>query len=313
LPTLAAGSGTAKLLLRKEGGHRKIRRCGLCKDGRPLENQAMSLRGAKPTFAALALLAGLGATADALAQSEDAWRSFRSDVFGERPIQENSSVMQLTVPSRAEDAALVPVELRAALPPDDPRTIARITLIVDQNPAPVAASFRLGPDRREANLSTRLRVDAYSFVRAVAETSDGELHMTARYVKAAGGCSAPALKDQDESLAKLGEMRLRTLASLGESTPGHSRAQLMVRHPNYSGLQMNQITRHYIPAKFVDHIVVMQGNELVFEMEGGISLSEDPVIGFDYKANGGTLHVRAKDTDGRVFETRASGNERSPS
>jgi sulfur-oxidizing protein SoxY len=87
----------------------------------------------------------------------------------------------------------------------------------------------------------------------------------------------------------------------------------MIRHPNYSGLQMNQITRHYIPAKFVEHIVVRQGGELVFEMEGGISLSEDPVIDFTYKPTGADLHVRAKDTDGRTFETSASGRVRAPS
>jgi sulfur-oxidizing protein SoxY len=271
----------------------------------------MSLRNATQTFAVLMLLTGPTGAGAALAQSEDAWKGFRSDVFGERPIRENSPLVSLNAPSRAEDAALVPVELRAALPPGDLRTIAKITLIVDENPAPVAASFRLGPERRETNLSTRLRVNAYSFVRAIAETSDGELHMAARYVKAAGGCSAPALKDQDESIARLGEMRLRALAAAGEGASGPSRAQLMIRHPNYSGLQMNQITRHYIPAKFVDHIVVRQGGELVFEMEGGISLSEDPVIGFDYQPNGADLHVKAKDTDGRTFEV--SAGERKPS
>src|SRR5215207_10017036 len=182
----------------------------------------MRLRSA--IFGALAMLAGLGQGADTLAQGEDAWKGFRGDVFGERPIRENSPVMLLTAPARAEDAALVPVEVRAALPPGDPRTITKITLIVDENPAPVAANFRLGPERREAYLSTRVRVNAYSFVRAIAETSDGELHMVARYVKAAGGCSAPALKDEDESMAKLGEMRLRAAAAVGEG--GLSRAQL---------------------------------------------------------------------------------------
>src|SRR5829696_2613702 len=164
-------------------------------------------------FGAFALLTGFGPGADALGQSEDAWKGFRGDVFGDRPIREDSPLVLLTAPARAEDAALVPVEMRAAVPPGDPRTIAKITLIVDENPAPVAATFRLGPDRREAHLSTRLRVNAYSFIRAVAETSDGELHMTTRYVKAAGGCSAPALKDQDESLAMLGETRLRLAAA----------------------------------------------------------------------------------------------------
>jgi sulfur-oxidizing protein SoxY len=271
----------------------------------------MSLRGARLTFSTLAFLAGLSAVG-ANAQSEGAWRGFRKDVFGERSIRENSPVILLSAPSRAEDAALVPIELRAAMPPGDPRTIAKITLIVDENPAPVAASFRLGPGRHEAHLSTRLRVNAYSFVRAVAEMSDGELHMTARYVKAAGGCSAPALKDEDESMAKLGEIRLRAIAAGESESAASSRAQLMIRHPNYSGLQMNQITRHYIPAKFVDHIVVTQGGELVFEMEGGISLSEDPVIGFDYKSNGAGLHARVKDTDGRAFERRMRDDERNP-
>jgi sulfur-oxidizing protein SoxY len=265
----------------------------------------MSLRSAIAAFPALLALV-LHAPA-ALAQSEEAFHGFRAEVFGERPIRENSPLVVLTAPSRAEDAALVPIEIRAGLPANDRRTIARITLIVDQNPAPVAASFRFGPGRREAQLSTRLRVDAYSFVRAVAETDDGELHMAARFVKAAGGCSAPALKDQDESLAKLGEMRLRALAPLAG---GLSRAEVMIRHPNYSGLQMNQLTRHYIPAKFVDRVVVTLGGETVFEMEGGITLSEDPVIGFDYKPNGGPLQVRARDSDGREFEPGAGADKR---
>ena len=269
-------------------------------------------QGKRLILPVLGFLVGWGIAEGALAQSDDAWRGFRSDVFRDRPIGENSPIVQLTAPSRAEDAALVPVELRAVLPPGDPRTISKITLIVDENPAPVAASFRLGPERREAHLSTRLRVNAYSFVRAVAETSDGALHMTARYVKAAGGCSAPALKDQDESMARLGEIRLRVLASAVGGGPAPSRGQLMIRHPNYSGLQMNQLTRHYIPAKFVEHIVVRQADELVFEMEGGISLSEDPVIGFDYRPTGAGLDIKARDTDGRVFEIRASG-DRHPS
>ena len=273
----------------------------------------MGLGGTRLAVVVLGIIAAMGASEGASAQSDETWQSVRPDVFGERSIQDNSPLVVLTAPSRADDAALVPVEVRAALPAGDARTIAKITVIVDENPAPVAASFRLGPDRREAHLSTRLRVNAYSFVRAVAETSDGALHMAARYVKAAGGCSAPALKDQDESLAKIGEMRLRNLAAAGEGgAPGLSRAQLMIRHPNYSGLQMNQLTRHYIPARFVDQIVVRQGGELVFEMEGGISLSEDPVIGFDYKPNGAGLQVRAKDTDGRAFETSLEG-DRNPS
>lgn len=41
------------------------------------------------------------------------------------------------------------------------------------------------------HLATRVRVDDYSYVRAVAETADGKLHMVKAFVKASGGCSAP--------------------------------------------------------------------------------------------------------------------------
>ena len=271
-----------------------------------MSQQIPRLRKATLKIAALIALACAAFADPAHAQSDDVWRSLRVDVFGNREIRESSPLIRLTAPPRAEDAALVPIDIAAALPAGDPRSIARITLIVDENPVPVAASFRFGPGRHEASLSTRVRVNAYSFVRAIAETSDGELHMAVRYVKAAGGCSAPALKDQDESLARLGEMRLRFAAA---GTAGARRAQLMIRHPNYSGLQMNQITRHYIPAKFVEQIVVRQDGELLFEMEGGISLSEDPVLGFDLKPGGADLHASAKDTDGRSFETRAGGRD----
>ncbi len=101
-------------------------------------------------------------------------------------------------------------------------------------------------------------------------------------------------------------MKLRVVndGQQGDATQANrlSRVQLMIRHPNYSGLQMDQITRLYIPAKFVDKIEVKQGDDLVFAMEGGISLSEDPAIQFSYEPTGKEIHVDAGDTDGRKFE-----------
>ena len=67
----------------------------------------------------------------------------------------------------------------------------------------------------------------------------------------------------------------------------------MIRHPNNSGLQMDQLTRLYTPARYIDKLAVYQGDELVFSMEGGISISEDPNFRFTFKPNG------AKDVPGR--------------
>ena len=86
------------------------------------------------------------------------------------------------------------------------------------------------------------------------------------------------------------------------STPRRE-AQIMVRHPNYSGLQRDQITQLFIPAHFIDHMEVWQGEDLLFTMEGGISISENPVFRFTYTDNGAAaLRVMATDTEGNSFE-----------
>jgi sulfur-oxidizing protein SoxY len=77
----------------------------------------------------------------------------------------------------------------------------------------------------------------------------------------------------------------------------------MIRHPNYSGLQMNQLTGYYIPAKFISDVEVKRGDVSVFRMEGGISLSADPNIRFTYRPMGpdDVLSAVARDTDGLLL------------
>ncbi len=233
-----------------------------------------------------------------------AWESFRGDVFGERPIVEADGLVTIEAPKRAQDAAIVPIDLHFK-PKVETGRIKAVTLIVDENPSPVAAVFTFGPDAGVTHLSTRVRVNAYSYVRAVVETDDGKLHMTQAFVKASGGCSAPALKNQDEAMASLGQMKMRVFAmKAAEGAPAIQATdmQLMIRHPNNSGLQMDQITRYYIPAHFVNELTVKQGERLVLAMEGGISISEDPNFRFEFDAvPGENVSVEATDTEGKTF------------
>src|SRR6266568_164072 len=115
-------------------------------------------------------------------------------------------------PARAEDAAIVPVTLRSKLSPGDARRIRSITLVIDRNPAPMAAKFELGPDANVSEIATRVRVNNYTDVHAVAELSDGTLYVSKTYVKASGGCSAPAAKNAEEAKGRLGQMRYRQFA-----------------------------------------------------------------------------------------------------
>lgn len=257
-------------------------------------------------LAAVLLLASSGLSAPARAgerPGEESWESIRPDFFGDAAISDGAHLMTLEAPKRANDAAVVPVEV-AAKPGSG---IVKITLLIDENPVPLAGVFEFGPAAANASFSTRIRVNSYSFVRAVAETRDGKLYMVKAFVKAAGGCSAPANKDMDKALAEMGRMKLR-LFPPGPNTPAtvgqdNTRAaQLMIRHPNYSGFQMNQVTMLYIPAHFIDMIEVTYEGELVMRVAGAISLSEDPNIRFFYKPSAaGEIRVRASDNEDGKF------------
>jgi len=252
----------------------------------------------------LCVMSGARPAPAATPDAYDPWPGLVQDIFSNRPMNDGSGVIAIEMPYRAEDAAIVPVTLRTKLPPGDSRRVLKITLVIDQNPAPMAAKFELGPDANVTEISTRVRVNNYTDVHAVAELTDGKLYMVKTYVKASGGCSAPAAKDADEAKARLGQMRYREFAKSGEGpTSGAREAQIMIGHPNNSGLQMDQITQLYIPAFFVNELHLWQDDNPVLAMEGGISISEDPNIRFTYVSNGAKrFRAEAKDTEGHVFQ-----------
>jgi sulfur-oxidizing protein SoxY len=251
---------------------------------------------------AVLALAGL-ATGNAKAdQSEANWDYLRGVLFEERAIEDGSAVLRLSAPYRAEDPAIVPIGIEFLQPQQGAGRIRKLTLIVDENPAPVAAVFSLAAENRIRALETRLRINAYSFVRIVAELEDGSLHMVKSYVKATGGCAAPASRNHDDALAAMGEMRLRQYEQ-SASPAGGAQFQLQIRHPNYSGLQMNQLTGHYRAAHYVETISISADGEPVMSVEGAISLSENPALRFTYAGEKPkTLVARIRDTEGNAFD-----------
>jgi sulfur-oxidizing protein SoxY len=254
----------------------------------------------------VALLIGATAacpTPAASTEAYDPWPGLVQDIFNNRPMGEGADVIGIEMPYRAEDAAIVPVTLRIKLAPADTRRVVAITLVIDQNPAPMAAKFELGSDARVSEISTRVRVNNYTDVHAVAELSDGKLYVVKTFVKASGGCSAPAAKNADEANSHLGRMKYRQFARTTEGTADREReAQIMIGHPNNSGLQMDQVTQLYIPAFFINELKLWQDDSPVLAMEGGISISEDPNLRFTYVSDGAKVfRAEARDTAGHVF------------
>jgi sulfur-oxidizing protein SoxY len=248
-----------------------------------------------PLLVALAAGAAPAQEAPAPLVDGETWAELAPSVLGDIVPASAEGVLALEAPTRAEDAATVPIHL---VQPEGAPWVQDLSLIIDENPSPVAAEMTFGESMMPLDMELRVRVNAYSNVRAIAATETCEVLMTGAYVKASGGCSAPATSG--DVTAGLGEMRLR---EFGDAPDGRREAQVMIRHPQFSGLQRDQVTQLWIPAHFIDRLEVRQGDELLFTLLGGISISENPVFRFRYTDNGAPgFEVRVVDTEGNIFE-----------
>ncbi|WP_353112171.1 quinoprotein dehydrogenase-associated SoxYZ-like carrier [Salinisphaera dokdonensis] len=233
-------------------------------------------------------------------QEETVWKSIRKAHFGDRAIADGTDVVSLDAPYRAEDPSVVPITITDERAGNSGPAISRLWLVIDNNPVPMSARFDLGPAAASATIATRVRVNSYTYMRVIAETRDDKLYMVKRYVKASGGCSAPIGRDLDKARENLGQMRLRTVRA-GESND--KRTQLMIRHPNITGLQMDQLTRLVEPAHFVDAITVRKGDALVFDSTMTFSLSANPSLQFSVKDDTpGDLSAHVQDNEENEFE-----------
>ncbi len=249
------------------------------------------------TALAVLLLAPAARAADEdAAEQAQRWELIHNAAFADRVLQDAGDAVQIAAPDRALDAALVPITIKL----DPSKHIVTLSLFVDNNPSPLVGVFHFGSAISTDQIKTRVRVDAFTLIHAVAETADGQFLTASHYVKAAGGCSAPSSGQSAEILARIGKMQLRRERPLeGAAIP----AQLLISHPNYNGMQMGVSGTNLIPARYLENVSVKTGGVTVFELESSISLSEDPSIGFTYTPAGdGAVEIVAQDSTGAVFK-----------
>ena len=104
-----------------------------------------------------------------------------SELFGSISIEESSAI-KFKIPDIAENGAVVPVTVST-----DIEGVLSISIVVDNNPNPLSASFVISPDV-VADISTRVKMGKSSRVRAFVQTAD-KVFFAAKEVKVTiGGC-----------------------------------------------------------------------------------------------------------------------------
>ena len=244
------------------------------------------------TILAAACLPARAGVDDSDSERTARWQEIQKSIFEGRTAQTDDAAVKLDAPVRAQDASLVPITVSLA----DPKNVAGLYLVIDDNPSPVAAHFTFGPDADPREVKLRVRVNTYTDIHAVAVMKDGSLRQTTKFVKASGGCSAPMGMSDEEAVKGIGDMRLKLAGEVTADKPVD--ATLMIRHPNFNGMQMNQVTRQYTPARYIQSIDVTFADKKVFAMDTDISLASNPVITFELLpgAPKGELKVDVKDS-----------------
>jgi sulfur-oxidizing protein SoxY len=248
----------------------------------------------------LLVLGGAARAEPSEAQRAARWSDLRHAIFGDRVVEDAGNLVAIDAPERAEDAAIVPVTIRVGETLGS--EIRGLYLVIDDNPSPLAAHFVLGTLADPKEITTRVRIDDYTYLHAVAETKDDRLYASAHFIKAAGGCSAPAGKDQVLALERLGKMKLTLAERLRPDVPID--AKLLISHPNSSGLQMDQVSRNYIPADFMQTLEVTYNGQPVFRLESDIAISEDPSFSFSFRPSDpapGVIKAEILDSSRRHF------------
>ena len=216
------------------------------------------------------LLAFCGASfalGDAQTPASGAWEYLQKQFYPGRDIGLlDESYMSLEAPANTPDPAATPLTLRfgdAAL-----GHIRQIRVIIDNNPSPVAATFDVASGARLAEIDLRVRVDRFTSVRAIAETTDGKIEMRSTWVNASGGCSAPP---GAAAAGRLGDIRFRP-------SPDAKSMLISILHPNNSGFQIDPLSGEPIPSHYVAHIRLSSDGRMLLDADTGISLSENPSL-----------------------------------
>ena len=90
-----------------------------------------------------------------------------------RPIRRGH--VSLDMPAVAEDGRVVPVMIESDLPMTPEAYVKGVHLIVDHNPDAHLAAFHLTPAIGSCAITTRIKMKRTTWVRAIIETSGGEL------------------------------------------------------------------------------------------------------------------------------------------
>lgn len=277
---------------------------------------------ARPGTAAVRLLAlaALVAARPALAADTSTWQDLRSELYGSVFLAQSPDVLKLEAPYRTGNDSRTLLTTSVQAP--EGLLVTALDVILDENPMPVSARLQFAQPIQRFQITGTFRINGPTPVHAVATLDNGQRFMAEGFVKTSGqgACAAPPGTDPKEALKTLGQMELALkTAPLAENQSASGLAASVlsgagkdldltvdIKHPSHSGMQMDQISLLYIPARFIDTLNISVNGAPYVDITGSISLSENPRLELTIPPGGRTAGVHLLDTNGATSDAEVT-------
>lgn len=212
----------------------------------------------------------------------DSWKEWlKQDLYEDQFLEQTEDII-IDAPYRALDGGNVPITIATKS-----KDIVKLTLIIDENPTPCCASFEFKDII--PYIETNIRVNAYTHLTVVGEDKNGKLYVNRKFIKAAGGCSAAPIVNSDTPQNQIDIFSDEWI---------FAKKKIQFNHPNYSGLQFNQLTRTEIPAHYIDTVVITTDYG-EFKYEGTIGIAQNHY----FTLYGGKIkNIKFTDNLGNTYE-----------
>lgn len=177
-----------------------------------------------------------------------------------------SDAIDITVPSRAENGAIVQVAVHSRLPNTE-----AIAIFVEKNPTALIANTMLN-DGAQPNIVTRIKMAETSDVKVIVKVGNRYFTASKKVQVLENGCGGTSsVNEQFRSSIKIRAKQLKREKAV--------QVKAIITHPMHTG-QGKDALGQLIPAHFIQFITVKHNDMLVVEMQLGTGVSKNPYLTF---------------------------------
>ena len=185
-----------------------------------------------------------------------------------------SKDIQITAPDRAENGAIVQVEITANI-----ANVEAIAIFVEKNPTPLIANIMFEQNkennvRAQAKMITRIKMAETSDIKVIV-SAGGQYFTASKNVQVVeNGCGGGGSADEKfESSMKLRAKLKSDVISKNLVTE----IKAIIIHPMHTGRSKDDFDK-IIPAHFIQHVDIKVNDKPAFQIQWGTGIAKNPYL-----------------------------------